>query len=566
MKPTTFLAALAALASPAAAQQQLYTLGQEAVYLADFGRSVADAGDVNGDGVGDVVVGAPFDKVNGVTKGRVYVYSGLDGALLWSRDGDDAGDLFGWCVDGVGDLDGDGKSEVIVGAPGWDNAGAWSSYSGRVYVVGGTGTYTPLILGINEQNAQLGYCVRGLGDIDGDGVAEFAVGTPYRDVGSLADAGYLSVWSGATFNLLFSRTGEHAGDKCGFSVDTVRNGGSQAWSRLIVGEPGVDFTGVDRGQARLMDGFGNTMSLFAGPTDNCWYGASVAGLGDATGDGWEDYAIAAPYADLLGIGAQAGLVRIYSGATTSIVKTLTGATATASFGGALAGVGDFDGDGLPDLAIGAPNDDAYGNDAGRAYVYTGDGSQLIATYAGTVNDHMGRSVHGLGDLNQDGFGELVVGANDAPAGQGRAYVYLGGAPRPFSYCLGKLNSAGCVPTATWSGDTSLALGGDLHLGAQDVVGGQPGMLIWSRLDSGVPFQGGFLCLHAPIVRTPVQSSGGTPGAVDCTGHFDFLFDAAYCASAGVAAGERLYAQYWYRDPGDAFGIGLTDAIAFDVRP
>jgi hypothetical protein len=118
LQPATGLLILASV--PASAQEQVYLLGAEATNNFDFGRAVADAGD----GVPDVAVGAPFDSQNGTFAGRVFLCSGRTGDLLWSYGGEFAGDLFGWSLDGLGDLNGDSRSEVIVGAPGWDNNGA----------------------------------------------------------------------------------------------------------------------------------------------------------------------------------------------------------------------------------------------------------------------------------------------------------------------------------------------------------------------------------------------------------------------------------------------------------
>jgi hypothetical protein len=562
-----FTAGLLAVAtSISSAQEQVYLLGAEATSNDDFGRAVADAGDVNLDGVPDIVVGAPFDTAGGTSSGSIFVYSGKTGDLIWSRAGDFPGDLFGWSVDGVGDVTGDGISDLIVGAPGWDNNNAWSSYSGAAYVVSGGSGLTIASFKLNEMTAQLGYEVCGLGDITGDGVGDFAFSIPYRDWGGLTDNGYVAVYSGAGINFLFSRSGDEDGALYGYSFDVVRATGAQATSRLIVGEPRVDGVGTDRGQARLLDGFGNTMSLFAGSTNNEWLGAAVAGLGDVNNDGWEDYAFSSPYADILGAGTDAGTVKVYSGASTSHLFSITGATAGANMGQSLSRVGDFNNDGHDDILAGAPNDDSVTSDGGEVRLVSGLTGLTLHSWYGGVNDHKGRSVSPAGDLNQDGHADIVFGASDAPFGAGEAYVHLGEVDPPSIYCTAKVNSQGCTPMVATQGTSSLSIADNFVVTASNVLNQKNGLLFWGTASNNVPFKGGTLCVKAPTRRTPVQYSFGNVGPDDCSGSYSFHFSHAYMSSAGISAGDRVHAQFWSRDPTSPFTVGLTDAAAFDVVP
>ena len=555
------------LATVSAAQEQVYLLGAEARNNSDFGRAVADAGDVDLDGVPDVAVGSPFDDGNGFAAGRVFVYSGRTGDLLWDFGSEYSGDLFGWSVDGVGDLTGDGRGEILVGAPGWDNDGQWSAYGGGVYVLSGTGTHWIASFHYNQLNAQLGYEVRGLGDITGDGIGDFALGVPYDDRNGLTDNGYVSFWSGAGTSFLFSRTGTENGGLYGYSIDVVRATGSQATSRIMVGSPGANVGGPDRGMALLLDGFGNTMSLFAGSTNNEWLGASVAGLGDVDGDGWEDYAFGSPYADVLGIGNDAGLVKVYSGGLTAFLYSFTGATAGANMGASLAGAGDFDGDGYDDVLAGAPNDDSGTVDGGEARLVSGWTGLAMHSWTGGVNDHMGRDVSPAGDLNGDGYGDVVIGANDAPFGAGEAYVRLGAVEAPAPYCTGKVNSQGCTAYVGTEGVPSLSIADGFRVTASDVINKKNGLLFWGYGPDSKPWWGGTLCVAVPLKRTPVQNSGGSTSGADCTGTMSFTFSHAYMASKGIQAGDEIHAQFWYRDPADpSSGVGLSNAVAFDVVP
>ena len=138
-----------------------------------FGETVSGAGDVNGDGFDDVIVGAIFDDNNGERSGSARVFSGVDGAVLYTFDGDSAGDHFGRFVSGAGDVNSDGFDDVIVGAPLDDNNGGGSG-SARVFSgIDGSVLYT---FDGDAANDILGVSVSCAGDVNGDGVADSIVG------------------------------------------------------------------------------------------------------------------------------------------------------------------------------------------------------------------------------------------------------------------------------------------------------------------------------------------------------------------------------------------------------
>ena len=274
------------------------------------------------------------------------------------------------------------------------------------------------------------------------------------------------------------------------------------------------------------------------------------------------------------------------------------------------------------IVVGARTDDELLLDAGAAYVFVGSGStwnlqtKLVAS-DGASNDHFGKSVAIRGDravvgaiiqptvgagaayvfdrtgstwtqktkLTRAGgasgappeFGRVVdvdddtiiVGApGDDAAGvdSGAAYVFL--IPRaPLVYCAPKVNSLGCTPSLTHSGTPSATNPIPFTIGAQLVVSNKPGILIYGYCANDTPFQGGVLCVGAPIKREPGQYSGGNPPPSDCSGVFNFDFN-SHIQSAqdpGLVAGATAYAQYWYRDPPGSFGIGLTDALVFTIE-
>lgn len=138
----------------------------------------------------------------------------------------------------------------------------------------------------------------------------------------------------------------------------------------------------------------------------------------------------------------------------------------------------------------------------------------------------------------------------------------------LGYCTAKTNSLGCVPRMTVSGAPSSSAGLRFALLAENVRSHQSGMLLWSLSQFAAPFAGGTLCLGLPRRRTPPQDSGGDSPAADCSGSYDFYFDPAYVAGAGLSAGDIVHAQYYSRDPGFAApnNVGLSDAIRFIVLP
>lgn len=553
-----------AASSTVTGQGLVYTLQNTPSGNSDFGRAVSDAGDVNGDGVSDIIVGAPFHAPGG-TPGAVFVYSGKTGELLWTRSGEFPGDAYGWSVDGIGDLNSDGLSDVIVGAPLYDANGVIDSGSGKIYVLSGSTGFFMFAVGTNELNARLGHAVRGLDDINGDGIGDFAFSAPYCDSNGLTDNGVFYVYSGLGQIGLYSRTGDNDGDLLGYAIDVVRASNSLASSRLIVGAPGHDGGGTDFGLARLYDGLGNVIGSIPGQSNQEWFGQSVAGIGDANGDGTADYAIAAPYADILFVGADAGSVRVYSGANPGqTLFNINGATASASLGQSLGGIGDFDGDGRPDIVAGAPNDDVGAVDVGEVRVVSGATGGTLASWRGGLNDHMGRSVGGAGDLNADGLADVLSGANEAPFGAGQAYVHLAGVTSSDVYCTPKINSQGCSPSITVDGIASLSIGDNCFVRATQVINQKFGILFWGTAQNNAPFLGGTLCAQPPLRRTTPRNSGGNVGPDDCSGSYEFHFSQSYMNTEGIAPGTRVHAQFWSRDPVASFQVGLSNAVAFDV--
>jgi hypothetical protein len=139
---------------------------------------------------------------------------------------------------------------------------------------------------------------------------------------------------------------------------------------------------------------------------------------------------------------------------------------------------------------------------------------------------------------------------------------------PSNYCASKIDSLGCAPSIAWSGTPQFSGSQAFDLRGAQFLNQKFGLLFYGSLPNAAPFEGGTLCVQPPITRTPVQSSGGSASGSDCSGvyHFDFNQLIHSGTDASLIAGATIYAQYWARDPQDAFTTSLSDALSFTICP
>jgi hypothetical protein len=383
-----------------------------------FGNAVNRAGDVDGDGYDDFIVGAPFGSPRGPRSGYARVYSGRTWNVLWSFDGQAPNDELGYAVAPAGDVDADGRGDFVIGVLG--PRPGYGSFAGHAIVCSGaTGAPLWIFPGAVAYD-YFGLSVAGAGDVDGDGFDDIVAGAPgYDHAGSAS--GRITAFSGRTGQVLHVKDGEGGGDNFGWSVAGLGDVDGDGYADFMAGAPRHA-----TGYAKVYSGrTGTLLWRVAGLGTGDYFGWSVGAAGDVDGDLHADFIVGAHLADPNG--TDSGAATVWSGRTGAILWHWNGQNAGDQFGWAVAGAGDLDGDGRAELLVGARMVDANGADSGRAYVFDGRiGLPMVTIDGRAANDWFGFSVCAAGDLNRDGFADFGVGAmQDHRTGSdaGAAYVY-----------------------------------------------------------------------------------------------------------------------------------------------
>jgi len=392
--------------------------GHEAQAL--FGAAVVGIGDVDGDGVPDFAVGAPqtLGPGGGYLDGRVFVYSGATSALLYQLDPLRSRGFFGARIASAGDLDGDGVPDLVVGAPATSSDDLYGVGSVLVFS-GASGALIFAFLG-DEGGTYMGSAVAGVGDFDGDGAPEIAIGTPYGTGSGPYGGGVVTVRSGSDGAVLYEFDGAASGDYLGRAVAGIGDLDGDGVPDLLLAAPNASPGGQGQaGLVQIYSGATGEMLLELHGTDaGAFFGQAVADVGDLDGDGVDDFAVGAPSASPAGMQA-AGSVYVYSGASFELLYQWNGRGSFDAFGTAIAGGGDVDGDGVPDVIVGAPGS-SPGEvlSVGSALVFSGATGELLFRWDGEERDEaLGQSVAIVGDLTGDGRAAVLVGAPTAnPSG------------------------------------------------------------------------------------------------------------------------------------------------------
>ncbi|MEO1132079.1 MAG: cohesin domain-containing protein [Cyanobacteria bacterium J06639_1] len=436
------------------------------------GISLDAIGDFNNDGIDDIAIGSP-----GGSTGEISIVYGteqpfpatldLDDELTGSNgfefeEGDEAYKPFGQSVSGIGDFDGDGIDDVLLGAPGFDGE------PGEAYVLFGTPETLPDEFSSDDLNGtngfgivgetndqEFGRSVAGLGDFNGDGLNDIAIGAPSSDNPELPTRSYAIFGSNEGYpTQLFVATldgsngfaiaGASTADEFGHILSNAGDLNGDGLNDLIVGAPTADANGEDSGRAYVVfgspNGFpaqldvatldGTNGFVIDGLAAGDRLGDTVSQAGDLNADGIADILLSAPESDVNGensgqayaiFGSQAPFpasfdLNALDGSNGFIVNGLNPGD---EFGESISGIGDFNGDGIDDIALGAPNAATNGSeDTGQAYVIFG--RRPTPTVAGDETDNV------LTGTDAAEIFEAGAGDDDIEAGGGDDTIAPGG--------------------------------------------------------------------------------------------------------------------------------------------
>lgn len=455
--------------------------------------SIAFVGDVNGDGLHDILVGAPESDSNGVNAGQTYlVFGRATGPVLWtglessnaSFLGEFAEDRSGASVAAAGDVNGDGLQDFLIGAPG---NGASGEQAGKTYLIYGKRQGWAMQTPLNQADVMFtgeatldraGHCVAPAGDVNNDGFDDFLIGAPHNSfLESKAGQVYLVLGQAefpektiALNSANSSFCGENADHLAGYALAAAGDVNGDGFDDFLVGAPGnSDAGGANAGKTYLLlgkrTGWGLRFPLslanasYIAEAGGDWSGASLAGVGDVNNDGLADFMVGAHGNSQTA--NRAGKTYLFLGKTSGWARDLSLSLANASFlgekagdsaGFRVAGAGDVNGDGFDDLLISAIGSDTPALDAGCVYLVFGKASgwksneplaSIPTVFRGESGpDACGYSLSGGGDFNGDDYSDFLIGAvrnRIGGAESGHTYLLQGGRDE-FSITL---SHAGC---------------------------------------------------------------------------------------------------------------------------
>ena len=345
-----------------------------------------------------------------------------DVQVLYTTHAENPGDDYGWAAERIGDLDGDGAAEFLVSAPNF------GGFAGKVYVhSGATGAVLATFTG-PAPNSRLGQGVAGGGDFDADGTPDYVIGMPpFRFTGR---AGEVWLVSGATHQILRKIVGQPR-DILGFDVNVAGDVNGDGYDDVIAGAPTTNTTQPLAGRVYVFSGRdGSVLWTFDGQRNTGLLGTAVTGLRDVNGDGVPDQAVGAQNeVRVIGRGQiRGGTGYVLDGRTGTVLFQLK-PSGTASFFGTffIHDAGDVDADGVGDVFAGDVGDVRQAG-AGRAYVWSGATGERLRTING---DDPGEGLgigRGAGDVDGDGHDDLLLGAwlNSTAASQAGQCLLVSG--------------------------------------------------------------------------------------------------------------------------------------------
>lgn len=539
--PILSLLALCVATSPQASSQDILHKYEGDSLSELFGISVDSAGDVDGDGLTDQVVGAPRDPESGAFAGSTSLYQGGDGALRYKWLGQ-AGDSLGHCVAYAGDIDSDGYCDVALAVPGHQEAGFGQ---GTIRVVSGfSGTLIIEIYAVPGAQDFFPHSISYVGDVNGDGVGDIAATTPAKN-----EVYIFSGFDGSQLAL--------ASDPltCPGSFSGKVGGLGDVNGDLI---PDLAVATCDLGGARVISGAdGSDIYYVPGGADTGIEGVPLAVLGDVDGDQIQDFLTSSILDDTFG--PNTGIARVFSGATGALIHTVYGKEPGARFGAALGGLGDLDGDGVLDFMVGAnlsKEDLAPGS--GRVFFHSGKDASLLLTLAGAPGTLFGSSIASAGDVNGDSLIDVIIGAaNEGPLVSGAAYVYSGKCGNITEYGPGCPGAGGFTPKlTTFAGCANV--GQSLTLNMTEGLGGSIALLLIGGGTGEIPIGGGCSVLLSSIYPAiiPIPLGGAGLGSGSFT---------LFATTPPNAAGQTFAVQALVQDPSLTSGFSASNGLLLEVK-
>ena len=454
---------------------------------AEFGNSVAGAGDINNDGYDDVIIGAHKHT----TSGRAFVYLGNATGLSTTGTmitGAGSGNEFGFFVTGNKDLNGDGFSDIVITGTNRYGTGEATS-AGRIYVYNGSAT------GINttaswyytakQSNAHLGQSAA-LADVNNDGQIDIITSAiDYDTIGTDYGLVYVFLRSVAGYPSIPSQLflGTQTDEDLGTTISSLGDINNDGYNDIAVGSPYYDQASTSSGRTYVFKGSSTGLNLnpiFILSFDEAfaYCGRSVTPIGDSNGDGFDDFVVVNAVYDEPDIAS--ALLYFGNNDLNAMIGLWNKKSTTATFGATL-GHMDMNQDGLEDLMVGAPYFDGGSTDEGKLFVYWSDPDQVDIVADWTVESQQplslfGASFCGAGDVNGDGFVDIAVGATDFDVDDeddGAVLIYFGNAEHKPNEWMRQVLSGGSEYANSYFGNIVLN-GGDVNQdGFDDIIVNAP---------------------------------------------------------------------------------------------